>query len=162
MARFVTETLFLQAPLTSAARNPDERSIRSAICAVLPARELRVCQPISCLLTSLIGMLIAVSLENVGSGPHRGEGPPKITHSDSDLGAPRHSGPERRSPASAVEVTPVRLTHKYAQVINGVDLSQRKVGDRLPLPARDARMLIAEGWAESVAEQEQRGRDGDR
>jgi hypothetical protein len=51
----------------------------------------------------------------------------------------------------------VRLTHKYAEVINGLDLSQREVGDRLPLPSHDARMLIAEGWAESVAAEEQRG-----
>ena len=53
----------------------------------------------------------------------------------------------------------MRLTHKYAEVIDGIDLSEREVGDRLPLPSRDARMLIAEGWAEPVASQEQRDRD---
>jgi hypothetical protein len=43
--------------------------------------------------------------------------------------------------------TPVRLTRKYAEVIDGVDLSGSKVGDRLELSSRDARLLIAEGWA---------------
>jgi hypothetical protein len=41
----------------------------------------------------------------------------------------------------------VRLTRKYADAIDGVDLSGRKVGDKLELSSRDARMLIAEGWA---------------
>jgi hypothetical protein len=45
------------------------------------------------------------------------------------------------------EVTPVRLTRKYAEVLNGISLSGRGVGDRLPLPPREARLLIAEGWA---------------
>lgn len=44
-------------------------------------------------------------------------------------------------------VTPVRLTRKYAEAIDGVDLSGSKVGDRLELSSRDARILIAEGWA---------------
>lgn len=43
--------------------------------------------------------------------------------------------------------TSVRLTRKFAEVIDGVDLSRNQVGDRLDLPSRDARMLIAEGWA---------------
>ena len=50
----------------------------------------------------------------------------------------------------------MRLTHKYAEVIDGIDLSRREVGERLPLTCRDARMLIAEGWAEPVAAEEQR------
>jgi hypothetical protein len=44
-------------------------------------------------------------------------------------------------------LTPVRLTRKYADAIDGVDLSHHKVGDYLNLSSRDARMLIAEGWA---------------
>jgi len=43
--------------------------------------------------------------------------------------------------------TSVRLTRKYAEKIDGVDLSRNQVGDLLDLPHRDARMLIAEGWA---------------
>lgn len=42
---------------------------------------------------------------------------------------------------------PVRLTRKYSEVIDGVDLSHSKVGDRLHLPEREASLLIAEGWA---------------
>ncbi len=41
----------------------------------------------------------------------------------------------------------MRLTRKYSEVIDDVDLSGSKVGDRLRLSERDARMLIAEGWA---------------
>jgi hypothetical protein len=78
------------------------------------------------------------------------------TESGHDPDEPRYTGPERRSHACAVEVAAVRLTRKYADSIDGIDLSQRQVGDRLPLPLRDARMLIAEGWAEPVASQEQR------
>jgi hypothetical protein len=37
---------------------------------------------------------------------------------------------------------------KLANILNGVDLSQAHMGDTLDLPARDAHMLVAEGWAE--------------
>jgi hypothetical protein len=46
------------------------------------------------------------------------------------------------------EVGCVRLTRKYADVIDGVDLSDAHVGDRLELSPHDAEVLIAEGWAE--------------
>lgn len=68
----------------------------------------------------------------------------------------RYRGPERRVDEVAVEVEPVRLTHKYAEVIDGVDLSTRHVGDRLPLPPRDASLLIGEGWAERVPNRQRR------
>jgi hypothetical protein len=42
----------------------------------------------------------------------------------------------------------VRLTRKYAEAIDGVDLSGADVGDRLTLSPHDAEVLIAEGWAE--------------
>ena len=41
----------------------------------------------------------------------------------------------------------LRLTRKLAEVIDGVDLTGRTVGDILKLPASEARLLIAEGWA---------------
>ena len=41
----------------------------------------------------------------------------------------------------------LRLTRKLAEVIDGVDLTGRSVGDILKLPASEARLLIAEGWA---------------
>lgn len=46
-----------------------------------------------------------------------------------------------------VQFKAVRLTRKYAEKIDGVDLSRNQVGDLLDLSARDAHMLIAEGWA---------------
>ena len=41
----------------------------------------------------------------------------------------------------------VRLTRKLSETINGVDLSRARTGQELVLSIRDARMLIAEGWA---------------
>lgn len=41
----------------------------------------------------------------------------------------------------------IRLTRKFAERIDGVDLSRRRVGDVIDLPAHEARTLIAEGWA---------------
>jgi hypothetical protein len=45
----------------------------------------------------------------------------------------------------------VRLTRKYADLIDGVDLSSAHVGDRIDLSRHDAEVLIAEGWAEAAA-----------
>jgi hypothetical protein len=69
----------------------------------------------------------------------------------------RYEGPDRRGDRF-VEVAPVRLTRKYADVIDGVDISDCEVGERLPLPPRDARVLIAEGWAEPAPARERRHR----
>lgn len=44
----------------------------------------------------------------------------------------------------------VRLTRKYAQMIDGIDLSHVNVGDRIVVSMRDAEMLKAEGWAEDA------------
>jgi hypothetical protein len=41
----------------------------------------------------------------------------------------------------------VTLVRKYAERIDGVDLSDHEVGDSLDLPAFDANLLLAEGWA---------------
>ena len=48
------------------------------------------------------------------------------------------------------QVLCVHLTRKYAECINDVDLSTRRVGDFFELPKRAASLLIAEGWAEAV------------
>jgi len=48
----------------------------------------------------------------------------------------------------------VRLTRKLAEEIDGIDLSSRHVGDVLYLDGVQARLLIAEGWAEPVTESE--------
>jgi hypothetical protein len=42
----------------------------------------------------------------------------------------------------------VKLIRKLARVIDGVDLTCHEVGEFFELPAADARLLIAEGWAE--------------
>lgn len=42
----------------------------------------------------------------------------------------------------------VRLTKKLADIIDGIDLTGCAVGDVLNLRAREARILVAEGWAE--------------
>jgi hypothetical protein len=41
----------------------------------------------------------------------------------------------------------VRLTQKLSELINGIDLSKAHTGDTLDLTDKDARTLIAEGWA---------------
>ena len=41
----------------------------------------------------------------------------------------------------------VVLTRKLADAMAGVDVSACHIGDVLELPARDAQMLMAEGWA---------------
>lgn len=67
----------------------------------------------------------------------------------------RNEGPDRRSQYGRPdEITPVRLTRKYANVLDGVNLSGHDVGDRLTLPSRDAQLLIAEGWADPDARRE--------
>ena len=42
----------------------------------------------------------------------------------------------------------VRLTRKFADLINGIDLSKAREGETLDLSEREARLLMAEGWAE--------------
>ena len=42
----------------------------------------------------------------------------------------------------------IRLTRKFADVINGVDISKAHEGETLDLSQREAEILLAEGWAE--------------
>ena len=44
----------------------------------------------------------------------------------------------------------VRLTRKFAEMIDGIDLSGVRAGDVLELTEEEARLLIAEGWALAV------------
>jgi hypothetical protein len=46
----------------------------------------------------------------------------------------------------------VRLTRKLAQVIDGIDLTDHEVGELISLSPLEARVLIAEGWAEPIVE----------
>jgi hypothetical protein len=50
----------------------------------------------------------------------------------------------------------VRLTHKYAEAIDGVDLRDHRVGDIVNLSADQEKLLIAEGWAEPFLERRSR------
>ena len=42
----------------------------------------------------------------------------------------------------------VRLTRKFANILNGIDLSRVRAGEDVELEAREAQLLIAEGWAD--------------
>jgi len=50
------------------------------------------------------------------------------------------------------DTSTVRLTRKLAARLDGIDLSNRQVGDVLRLSLHDAQLLIAEAWAEPVSE----------
>jgi hypothetical protein len=41
----------------------------------------------------------------------------------------------------------IQLTRKLADVVNGIDLSKRSVGDVFELPHHAAKVLVDEGWA---------------
>jgi hypothetical protein len=41
----------------------------------------------------------------------------------------------------------IRLTGKLSELLNGVDISRRTVGDVIDLPRSDAELLLAAGWA---------------
>jgi hypothetical protein len=45
----------------------------------------------------------------------------------------------------------VRLTRKLAECLDGIDVSQRCVGDVFELPSADAELLVAEQWAEQYS-----------
>ena len=47
----------------------------------------------------------------------------------------------------------LRLTKKLAEEIDGISLVGYRVGDLVHLSRKDADVLLAEGWAEVVAEQ---------
>ncbi len=44
----------------------------------------------------------------------------------------------------------IRLIRKLALCLNGVDISDLRVGEEVDLPERSARILIADGWAERI------------
>jgi hypothetical protein len=56
------------------------------------------------------------------------------------------------------DIVVVRLTRKFAQLLDGVDLSPYSVGDTVAFHAHEARLLIAEGWAEAIADRRNRHR----
>jgi hypothetical protein len=95
--------------------------------------------------------------ETLGSPSMRNPNPDaksRPPHVDTE-GAPPESRTSAREPDDLMRV---RLTRKYAEVIDGVDLSDADVGDRLDLSQHDAEVLIAEGWAERTASNRARRR----
>ena len=46
----------------------------------------------------------------------------------------------------------IRLTRKLSNFLNDVDLRPFQVNDGIEVPAASAHMLIAEGWAEPLAD----------
>ena len=44
----------------------------------------------------------------------------------------------------------VRLIRKYANVLNGIDLTTIRIGDTVELTSYQAEMLVREGWAVKV------------
>lgn len=46
----------------------------------------------------------------------------------------------------------VRLTRKLAEVVNGIDISAYAEGDVIDVSSADAQLLIAERWAEPLAD----------
>jgi hypothetical protein len=68
--------------------------------------------------------------------------------------ADESAGTDRRnSSRRADDTASVRLIRKYAEMIDGVNLEEAEVGDRLELSRRDADVLIAEGWAERTTDE---------
>jgi len=68
--------------------------------------------------------------------------------------ADESAGTDRRnSRRRADDTASVRLIRKYAEMIDGVNLEEAEVGDRLELSRRDADVLIAEGWAERTTDE---------
>ncbi len=57
-----------------------------------------------------------------------------------------------RDLCNSFQLVRIRLTRKLAGRLNGIDVSYVNVTDIMELPAAAAAMLIAEGWAEAVAE----------
>lgn len=56
----------------------------------------------------------------------------------------------------------VRLTHKLANTLDGIDVSGCRVGDVLDLPDQEAAVLIKENWAEAVSTPNPAIRSGER
>ena len=52
----------------------------------------------------------------------------------------------------------VKLIRKFANAINGIDLTNVRAGDVIDLKAHHAALLVAEGWAEELGPERSRPR----
>ena len=48
----------------------------------------------------------------------------------------------------------IKLERKFAELIDDVNISKYRVGDVIDLPWHDAKMLLAEGWATFLDDEE--------
>jgi hypothetical protein len=55
----------------------------------------------------------------------------------------------------------IRLTRKFAEFLNGIDLTQRRVGEVVEVPRHEAEMLLAEEWAVPASDPEPRAKADD-
>jgi len=55
--------------------------------------------------------------------------------------------PAPHGASSRIKKLRIRLIHKFAENIDGIDLSRRSVGETFAICADEARLLIAEQWA---------------
>ena len=76
----------------------------------------------------------------------RARGPGKMVLFKARVGSSTN-WPTRRG-SSKVPVVKVLLTRKLAECIDGVDLSDRHVGEVIDVPPAQARLLLAEEWAQ--------------
>jgi endonuclease YncB( thermonuclease family) len=51
----------------------------------------------------------------------------------------------------------IRLTHRLAETVNGLDLARRAVGDVFIVSRQDGEMMIREGWATAVDGERRKG-----
>ena len=58
--------------------------------------------------------------------------------------------PHRRNQNVNDSSESVRLTRKFAERLDGVDLTHYAVGDTMRLSHHDADLIVAEGWGERV------------
>jgi len=88
-------------------------------------------------------------MRTIRDGPPRFELPLSPASAHGNLYASNNVSVESRSLKSArVKRMWIRLTRKLANFLNGIDVSDRHVGDVFELPTFSAHLLIAEGWAE--------------
>jgi hypothetical protein len=56
----------------------------------------------------------------------------------------------------------VKLIRKFANAINGIDLTNVRVGDVVDMKPHHAALLVAEGWAEELAPEQTQSRPADK
>ena len=73
----------------------------------------------------------------------------------------RRASTEPESITARARDVKVQLTRKFAQMLNGVDLSHWLVGEVVDVPEREAQMLIAEAWASPLSSSRERATAND-